>query len=214
MPRSKSSRRWLERQFSDPYVKRAKQEGYRSRAAYKLLEIQEKDGVIAPGMRILDLGAAPGSWSQIAARLASPRGQVLALDLLDMEPIPGVTLLTGDFREDDVLADLRSRLGGMTLDLVLSDMAPNISGTAAVDQPRALYLAELTLDLARECLKPGGAMVVKVFQGEGFDSLLRAMRASFDRVMSRKPRSSRPQSRELYLVAKGFRAGPHPGSAG
>ena len=214
MPRSKSSRRWLDRQFSDPYVKRAQQEGYRSRAAYKLLEIQEKDGVIAPGMRVLDLGAAPGSWSQIAARLAGPRGQVLALDLLDMEPIPGVTLLTGDFREDDVLADLRSRLGGMTLDLVLSDMAPNISGTAAVDQPRALYLAELTLDLAQECLKPGGTMVVKVFQGEGFDSLLRAMRASFDRVMSRKPRSSRPQSRELYLVAKGFRAGPHPGSAG
>ncbi|MFZ0788536.1 MAG: 23S rRNA (uridine(2552)-2'-O)-methyltransferase RlmE [Chromatiaceae bacterium] len=214
MPRSKSSRRWLDRQFSDPYVKRAQQEGYRSRAAYKLLEIQEKDGVITPGMRILDLGAAPGSWSQIAARLAGPRGQVLALDLLDMEPIAGVTLLRGDFREDDVLADLRSRLGGMRLDLVLSDMAPNISGTAAVDQPRALYLAELTLDFARECLKPGGAMVVKVFQGEGFDALLRAMRASFDRVMSRKPRSSRPQSRELYLVAKGFRAGLHPGSVG
>ncbi len=206
MPRSKSSRRWLDRQFSDPYVKRAQQEGYRSRAAYKLLEIQEKDRVLAPGMRVVDLGAAPGSWSQIAARLAGPQGQVFALDLLDIEPIPGVTIIAGDFREDAVLADLRSRLGGNALDLVLSDMAPNISGTAAVDQPRAVYLAELALALARECLKPRGAMVVKVFQGEGFDGMLRQMREGFDHVTSRKPRASRPQSRELYLVAKGFRS--------
>jgi 23S rRNA (uridine2552-2'-O)-methyltransferase len=164
-------------------------------------------------MRVLDLGAAPGSWSQVVVGLVGPRGQVFALDLLDMEPILGVTILKGDFREDAVLADLHSRLGGEALDLVLSDMAPNISGTAAVDQPRAIYLAELTLDLARECLKPGGGMVVKVFHGEGFDALLREMRASFAQVMSRKPRSSRPQSRELYLVAKGFRPELRPGSA-
>lgn len=206
MPRSKSSRRWLDRQLSDPYVKRAQQQGYRSRAAYKLLEIQEKDRLLGPGMRVVDLGAAPGSWSQIAASLAGPKGQVFALDLLDMEPIPGVRVLTGDFREDQVLAELRAELAGKDLDLVLSDMAPNISGTAAVDQPRSVYLAELALAFSRDCLKPGGAMVVKVFQGEGFDELLQQMRLSFSRVASRKPRASRPQSRELYLVAKGFRA--------
>ncbi len=206
MPRSKSSRRWLDRQLSDPYVKRAQQQGYRSRAAYKLLEIQEKDRLLCPGMRVVDLGAAPGSWSQIAAGIVGPRGQVFAVDLLDMEPIPGVRVLTGDFREDGVLAELRAELSGKDLDLVLSDMAPNISGTAAVDQPRSVYLAELALAFARDCLKPGGAMAVKVFQGEGFDELLQQMRLSFSRVASRKPRASRPQSREFYLVAKGFRA--------
>jgi 23S rRNA (uridine2552-2'-O)-methyltransferase len=206
MPRSKSSRRWLDRQFSDPYVKRAQEQGLRSRAAYKLLEIQEKDRLIRPGMRILDLGAAPGGWSQVAARLVGPNGRVYALDLLAMEPIPEVTVLQGDFREDAVLAELRSALDGFPIDLILSDMAPNLSGAAAVDQPRAMYLAELAVDLAREVLKPGGALVVKLFQGEGFDGFLREMRVAFAQVLSRKPKASRPESRELYLVGKGFRA--------
>ena len=205
MARSKSSRRWLDRQFSDPYVKRAQEQGYRSRAAFKLLEIQDKDRLLAPGMRVVDLGAAPGSWSQIAARLVGPAGRVLALDVLPMEPLPGVEVLTGDFREDEILAELRRRLGDVPIGLILSDMAPNLSGTAAVDLPRALYLAELALDLAREILMAGGALVIKVFQGEGFDALLRALRDNFASVASRKPRASRPESRELYLVAKGFR---------
>ncbi len=204
MAKTASSRQWLDRQHSDPYVKRAQREGYRSRAAYKLLEIQEKDRVFRPGMRVLDLGAAPGSWSQIAARLVGRAGQVIALDILPMDPLPGVTLLEGDFREPQMLDDLHRILGDGSLDLVLSDMAPNITGVAAVDQPRSMYLVELALDLARERLKPGGSLVVKVFQGQGFDALLGEIRRSFSRVVSRKPKSSRSQSRELYLVAKGF----------
>ena len=205
MARSKSSRRWLDRQFSDPYVKRAQQEGYRSRAAYKLLEIQEKDRVLASGMRVVDLGAAPGSWSQIAARLVGGRGAVFALDLLDIEPLAGVQFLQGDFREPAVLEQLRLSLGDAPLDLVLSDMSPNISGTSAVDQPRTIYLVELALEFARECLKPGGSLVVKAFQGEGFDAVMRLLRGSFRQVASRKPQSSRAASRELYLVGKGFK---------
>jgi 23S rRNA (uridine2552-2'-O)-methyltransferase len=203
--RSKSSRRWLDRQHSDPYVRQAQHDGWRSRAAYKLLEIQERDRVLGAGMRVVDLGAAPGSWSQIAARLVAPRGLVIALDILDMEPIAGVQVLTGDFREPEVLEALRAALDGSPLDLVLSDMSPNISGTAAVDLPRSIYLLELALELARETLKPGGALVVKAFQGEGFDGILRELRAGFAQVASRKPKSSRPESRELYLVAKGRR---------
>jgi 23S rRNA (uridine2552-2'-O)-methyltransferase len=204
MARTASSRKWLDRQNSDPYVKRAQREGYRSRAAYKLLEIQEKDRVLQPGMHVVDLGAAPGSWSQIAARLVGRNGYLVALDLLPMEPLPGVAVLEGDFREAEVLERLGLVLDGTPLDLVLSDMAPNITGMAAVDQPRSIYLVELALEFARDRLKPGGALVVKVFQGAGFDELLIEMRRSFSRVVSRKPKSSRPQSRELYLVAKGF----------
>jgi 23S rRNA (uridine2552-2'-O)-methyltransferase len=204
MARTASSRKWLDRQNSDPYVKRAQREGYRSRAAYKLLEIQEKDRVLQPGMHVVDLGAAPGSWSQIAARLVGRNGHLVALDLLPMEPLPGVAVLEGDFREAEVLERLGVVLDGTPLDLVLSDMAPNITGMAAVDQPRSIYLVELALEFARDRLKPGGALVVKVFQGAGFDELLIEMRRSFSRVVSRKPKSSRPQSRELYLVAKGF----------
>ncbi len=204
MSRTKSSRRWLDRQFSDPYVKRAQEQGLRSRAAYKLLEIQEKDRVIRPGAWVLDLGAAPGSWSQIAVRVVGPEGRVLALDLLDMEPIAGVTVLRGDFREEAALTDLRRELAGSLVDLILSDMAPNLSGTSAVDQPRSLYLAELALDLARELLKPGGGLVVKFFQGQGFDRYVRELRGTFAQVTSRKPKASRPESRELYLVGKGF----------
>jgi 23S rRNA (uridine2552-2'-O)-methyltransferase len=204
MAKSKSSRRWLDRHFSDAYVKRARQEGFRSRAAYKLLEIQEKDGILAPGMRVVDLGAAPGGWSQVAADVVGAKGRVLALDILPMEPIPGVSFMQGDFREEAALAELRRALDGNPVDVVLSDMAPNVSGTSAVDQPRMIYLCELALDLAGEVLNPGGALVVKTFQGEGFDAYLTAARDSFRRVVIRKPASSRARSRELYLVATGY----------
>jgi 23S rRNA (uridine2552-2'-O)-methyltransferase len=204
MARTKSSGRWLDRHFHDPYVRRAQQEGYRSRAAYKLLEIQQKDQVLASGMRVIDLGAAPGSWSQVAAEIVGKAGRVFALDILPMEPIPGVLILQGDFREEGPAQALRDVLAGDPVDLVLSDMAPNVSGTAAVDQPRMMYLCELALDLAREVVKPGGAMVVKTFQGQGFDAYLQALREAFEQVKSRKPSSSRPESRELYLVARGY----------
>jgi 23S rRNA (uridine2552-2'-O)-methyltransferase len=204
MAKTASSRKWLDRQHSDPYVKRAQREGYRSRAAYKLLEIQDKDRILRPGMCVVDLGAAPGSWSQIASRIVGRSGSLVALDLLPMDPLPGVTFLEGDFREAAVLERLHAALDGASLDLVLSDMAPNITGMAAVDQPRSMYLVELALHLARERLKPGGSLVVKVFQGEGLDELLLEMRRSFSRVVGRKPKSSRSQSREQYLVAKGF----------
>jgi 23S rRNA (uridine2552-2'-O)-methyltransferase len=204
MARTKSSGRWLDRHFQDPYVRRAQQEGYRSRAAYKLLEIQQKDQVLASGMRVIDLGAAPGSWSQVAAEIVGKAGRVFALDILPMEPIPGVLILQGDFREEGPAQALRDVLAGDPVDLVLSDMAPNVSGTAAVDQPRMMYLCELALDLAREVVKPGGAMVVKTFQGQGFDAYLQALREAFEQVKSRKPSSSRPESRELYLVARGY----------
>jgi 23S rRNA (uridine2552-2'-O)-methyltransferase len=207
MPKTKSSRRWLDRHFNDAYVKRAQQEGYRSRAAFKLLEIQERDRILKPGMGVVDLGAAPGGWSQVARRLVGPQGRVLALDILPMEPIADVTFILGDFREASVLEQLRATLAGTAVDLVLSDMAPNLSGVAATDQARALYLCELALDLAQLVLKPGGHLVVKAFQGEGFDAYLRQMRGAFAQVLSRKPEASRPESREVYLVAKGFRGG-------
>lgn len=205
MARSKSSRQWLDRHFHDAYVKRAQQEGYRSRAAYKLLDLQQKDRLLHLGMCIVDLGAAPGGWSQVAQRLVGPSGRVIALDLLPLEPIPGVEQIQGDFREQEALHALREALGDQPLDLVLSDMAPNFSGIGAVDQPRALYLAELALAFARAHLRPGGALVVKIFQGQGFDELLRELRSSFERVVIRKPQSSRPMSREVYLVATGYK---------
>lgn len=205
MSKTKSSRRWLDRHLSDAYVKRAVQEGYRSRAAYKLLEIQERDRILKPGMSVVDLGAAPGGWSQVVRRLVGHQGQVLAMDILPMEPIPEVTFLLGDFREATVLDQLRVALAGASVDLVLSDMAPNLSGIVAVDQARALYLCELALDLARQVLKPGGMLAVKAFQGEGFDAFFRLMREAFAQVHIRKPEASRRESREVYLVAKGFR---------
>ena len=203
MARSKSSRRWLDRHFRDEYVKRAQGEGYRSRAAYKLLEIQERDKLLRSGMRVVDLGAAPGGWSQVARRLVGDSGKVVALDILPMEPIPGVEFIQGDFRETDSLQQLRDLLKGGPVDLVISDMAPNVSGVAAVDQPRAIYLCELALELAREVLKPGGALLVKAFQGEGFEELVRGLRALFASVVTRKPDASRTRSREVYLVAVG-----------
>ncbi|MBW9258469.1 MAG: 23S rRNA (uridine(2552)-2'-O)-methyltransferase RlmE [Candidatus Thiodiazotropha sp. (ex. Lucinisca nassula)] len=205
MKRSKSSRKWLDRHFNDTYVKQAQKAGYRSRAAFKLLEIQEKDRLIKPGMKVVDLGAAPGGWSQIARDLAGENGQVFALDILPMDPIAGVEFIQGDFRETEPLESLRNLLDGAAIDLVISDMAPNVTGMASVDQPRSIYLCELALDFARETLKPGGGFVVKVFHGEGFDDFLRQVRSSFSRVASRKPDSSRAKSREIYLVAGNFK---------
>ncbi|MFO1420176.1 MAG: 23S rRNA (uridine(2552)-2'-O)-methyltransferase RlmE [Candidatus Competibacteraceae bacterium] len=205
MARSKSSARWLREHFTDEYVKRAQQEGYRSRAVYKLLEIDEKDRLLRPGMTVVDLGAAPGGWSQLAARLVGGQGAVVALDLLPMEPMPGVEFVEGDFREVAVLERLLDVLGGRPVDLVLSDMAPNASGIKAVDQPRGMYLAELALDFSRRCLRPGGDFLVKVFQGEGFDAFLKDLRAAFVSIASRKPRASRARSAEQYLLARNYR---------
>ncbi|HEC17146.1 MAG TPA: 23S rRNA (uridine(2552)-2'-O)-methyltransferase RlmE [Sedimenticola sp.] len=204
MSRSKSSRQWLDRHFKDEFVKRAQREGYRSRAAYKLLEIQERDRILRPGQIVVDLGAAPGGWSQLARRTVGPKGKVVALDILPMEPLEGVDFIQGDFREDDPLQRLNGILAGRPADLVISDMAPNVSGMPAVDQPRAMYLCELALDFARQVLTPGGGLVVKVFQGEGFDAYVRDLRACFGKVVTRKPKASRPHSREVYLVAAGY----------
>ena len=204
MSRSKSSRQWLHRHFKDEYVKKAQQDGYRSRAAYKLLEIEQKDKLFRPGMKVVDLGAAPGGWCQVARKLVGKEGQVVGLDILPMEPIPDVAFIMGDFRENEPLQALKDILQGEQVDLVISDMAPNVSGMAAVDQPRAIYLCELALDFAREVLKPGGGLVVKLFQGEGADQFIKDVRSSFKKVVTRKPKASRAKSREVYLVAGGY----------
>ena len=203
MKRSKSSQNWLKRHFDDPYVKQAQKAGYRSRAVFKLLEIQEKKRIIKPGQVIVDLGAAPGGWSQAAVPMVGRKGAVIAMDILPMDPIEGVDFIQGDFSEQDVHDQLMATINGRSVDLVMSDMAPNISGLKAVDQPRAMYLAELALDFAHEVLKPGGDFLVKVFQGEGFDEFLKQVRASFQKVVIRKPQASRPKSREVYLLAQG-----------
>lgn len=205
MSKSKSSQRWLQEHESDVYVQRARQDGYRSRATYKLLEINEKDRLFKPGMTVVDLGAAPGGWSQMAARLVGDKGRVIAMDILPMDGLAGVAFLQGDFREQDVLEQLLKMIGDQGVDLVISDMAPNISGMGVVDQPRAMYLAELALDMARQVLKPGGDFLVKVFQGEGFDEHMRDVRSSFNKVITRKPKASRPRSREVYLLARGLK---------
>lgn len=207
MATSKSSRRWLDRHVNDPYVQRAQREGYRSRAAYKLIELDEKDRLLRRGLRVVDLGAAPGGWSQVAGRRVGPTGAVVAMDLLEMEPIAGVSFLQGDFREDADLARLTALLGSDAVDLVLSDMAPNVSGMQAVDQPRMMLLVELAAEFAERMLRPGGALVVKAFQGTGFDQLVKALRQGYVQVATRKPAASRPDSREVYLVARGRRAG-------
>ena len=205
MARSKSSARWLREHFTDEYVKRAQQEGYRSRAVYKLLEIHDKDHLLRPGLTVVDLGAAPGGWSQLAARHIGGRGAVIALDILPMEPLSDVEFMQGDFREAVVLEQLLTVLQGRAVDLVLSDMAPNTSGIKAVDQPHSMYLAELALDMARRTLRPGGDFLAKVFQGEGFDLFLRELRAAFGTVAPRKPRASRARSAEQYLLARNYR---------
>ncbi len=205
MARSKSSTRWLREHFTDEYVRRAQAEGYRSRAVYKLLEIQEKDRLLRSGATVVDLGAAPGGWSQLAARLVGPRGAVIALDVLPVEPLVGVEFIQGDFRETTVLEGLLNVLNGRPVDLVISDMAPNITGIKAVDQPRGMYLAELALDFARQCLRPGGDFLVKAFQGEGIDPFLGELRAAFAAVLPRKPKASRARSAERYWLARNYR---------
>lgn len=205
MARSKSSKRWLKEHFDDPFVRQAQAEGLRSRACYKLTELQDKYHLIRPGMVVVDLGAAPGGWSQLAARWVKESGQVLALDLLEIEPLDGVSFIQGDFTEDEPLAQLLERLEERSVDLVMSDMAPNITGMDAVDQPRAMYLAELALEFARDRLRKGGCFLTKVFQGEGFDTFLQDVRQAFDKVKVVKPKASRPRSREVYVLARGHR---------
>lgn len=203
--RSKSSSNWLREHFNDPFVKQAQKDGYRSRASYKLLEIQEKDRLIRPGMSVIDLGAAPGGWSQVTSRLIGGQGRLIASDILEMDSIPDVTFIQGDFTQDEVLQQILQAVGDSHVDLVISDMAPNMSGTPAVDMPRAMFLCELALDLATRVLKPGGDFLIKIFQGEGFDMYLKDVRTKFDKVQMRKPSSSRDRSREQYLLGKGFK---------
>ena len=206
MTRKKSSsKNWLKEHRDDPYVQRAQQEGYRSRACYKLLEIQEKDKLIKPGMTVIDLGAAPGGWSQVAAKLVGHRGRVIASDILPMDTLEDVEFIQGDFNDEAVLDSILAVLDERKADLVISDMAPNMSGMNAVDQPRSMYLVELAMDLACQVLKPRGAFLSKVFQGEGFDELLRDTRLRFGKVLTRKPQASRPRSREVYLLARDFK---------
>lgn len=206
MARSKSSDRWLDEHVNDPYVKQAQKDGYRSRASYKLLELIDKDRLLRPGMRVIDLGSAPGGWSQVVARKLGSKAHVLATDILPMEPIEHVQFIQGDFTDEQVFQQILAALGSEQLDLVLSDIAPNISGVAAADQAAAIYLLELALDLTRRVLKPGGNFVAKLFQGEGSDAWLQDLRTSFDKVTIRKPEASRARSREVYVVARGFRS--------
>lgn len=205
MARSKSSKRWLREHEDDEFVIKARAQGLRSRAAFKLEELQQRFRLVRPGAVVVDLGAAPGGWSQMAARWAGDSGTVVAMDLLEMPPLDGVTFIRGDFTEDEPLAALEQALADARADLVMSDMAPNISGMNAVDQPRAMYLAELALDFARNRLAAGGGLVVKVFQGEGFDELVKQAREDFSSVAVVKPKASRSRSREVYVVARGFR---------
>ena len=208
MSRSKSSQRWLREHFSDPYVKKAQAEGLRSRAAYKLEELIERDRLLKPGMVVVDLGAAPGGWSQYVRQALGDSGRVLALDILEMPPLAGVEFLHGDFREAAVLSQLETLLAGQQVDLVLSDMAPNFSGVDAVDLPRSMHLAELALEFADHHLRPGGAFLIKLFQGVGFDDYVRHLRRRYDKVAIRKPAASRKRSPEVYALAQGKRAQP------
>lgn len=207
MAKNRTSKAWMHEHVNDPYVKRAQVEGMRSRAAYKLQQLAGRDKLLKPGMTVLDLGAAPGGWSQVASRVVGPEGLVVAVDLLEMGSLPGVRIVRGDFGDDAVLAEVEAVLGGRGVDLVLSDMAPNISGVSGVDQARSIGLAELALDFAVNHLKPQGNFLVKVFQGSGFDELVAMIRRHFAQVLIRKPEASRSRSSEVYLVAKGRRGG-------
>ncbi len=202
---SKSSAGWMKEHFDDAYVQRSWADGYRSRASYKLIEIDDKDRLLKPGATVIDLGAAPGGWSQIAAERVGMEGVVIASDILEMDALAGVDFIQGDFTEDTVLESILATLGKRPVDLVISDMAPNMSGMNAIDQPAGMYLVELALDLARQTLKPGGNFLVKIFQGEGFDAYLKDMRTSFNKVVTRKPEASRARSREVYLLGQGYK---------
>lgn len=205
MKKSKSSGRWLAEHENDEFVRRAREEGYRSRAVYKLLELDEKYHLLKPGMTVIDLGAAPGGWCQVAVKKLGNKGRVLALDILAMDPIEGVEFIQGDFTEEEPLSALMQKLDGNQADLVISDMAPNLSGMKAVDQPRSVYLVELALDLARQVLKPQGSLLSKCFEGEGVDQLRTDLSRDFKQLNNVKPKASRGRSREIYLLARGFR---------
>lgn len=204
MSRTKSSKQWLQEHFNDVYVKKAQAEGYRSRAVYKLKEVDEKEHLLKPGMTVVDLGAAPGGWTQYVTQRLQGHGRVLALDILPMDSLPDVDFVLGDFREDAVMQQLVDLIPERSVDLLLSDMAPNMSGTTAIDIPRAMYLVELAFDFADKMLKPGGSMLIKIFHGSGFDDIVKQAKASFDRVVIRKPAASRARSKETYLLAKGY----------
>ena len=208
------SQQWMKEHVNDVYVKRAKAEGYRSRASFKLLEIAQRDKLLRPGMTVVDLGATPGGWSQVARAQVGNQGRVFALDILDMEPLPGVTFMLGDFREPEAEAKLSAALEGRQIDLVLSDMSPNISGIAMSDQARAMHLAELALEFAVKHLKPGGNFLVKVFQGSGFQEFFKEMQARFEKVSTRKPDASRGRSNELYLLGSKSRTAPRTAGGG
>jgi len=203
MKPSRTSKAWMQEHLNDPYVKLAQKEGYRARAAYKLMEIDDKDKLIKPGMTVVDLGSAPGSWSQVAVQRLKGQGKVIALDILDMQPVAGVTFIQGDFREESVLRRLEEKINKTPVDLVIADMAPNISGVKDVDQAGAAYLTELALDFSKDWLKPGGNFLVKVFIGAGFEEILQNMRQMFDKVVTRKPKASRDRSSEVYLLGLG-----------
>ena len=203
--RSKSSARWLAEHANDEYVKRAQREGWRSRAVFKLAEIQQIERLLRPGIRCVDLGAAPGGWSQYAARIVGGTGRIVATDILPMDSIAGVDFVQGDFREQSVLEQVMSQVGAAKVDLVLSDMAPNMAGIDAVDQPRSIYLAELALEFAERVLAPGGDTLVKLFQGAGFDQIIKDARRRYGRVVTKKPKASRSRSPEIYLLARQFR---------
>lgn len=205
MARSKTSQKWLDEHVNDPYVKKAQLDGYRSRASYKLIEINEKDKLYRPGSVVIDLGSAPGGWSQIVAPVVGDNGRVIASDILPMDVLEDVTFIQGDFTEESVYNEILDALNGQPVDTVISDMAPNMSGVNATDQYSSMYLVELALDMARNVLKPGGNFCAKVFQGVGYDEYLKDVRSSFDKVYIRKPSASRPRSREVYIVGKGFK---------
>ncbi len=205
MAKSKSSKGWLKEHFDDEYVRRAQEEGVRSRAVYKLEELDQKDKLLKPGITMVDLGAAPGGWSEYAAKKVGERGTIIATDILPMDYLDGVEFIQGDFREDEVLEAILSSMDNRQADLVISDMAPNMSGVGAIDQPASMYLVELALDLARQILKPGGNFIVKVFQGEGFEAFKKEAGESFKTIKIRKPKASRPRSREVYLFGQGFK---------
>ena len=207
MSRSKSSGNWLQQHVNDPYVKQAQKDGYRSRASYKLIQLNEKDKLIRPGMLIVDLGSAPGGWSQVAAKLVGAKGKVIATDILPMDPLENVDFILGDFTEQAVVDQILARLENRKPDLIICDIAPNISGIDVADQASSMYLVELALDMARQVLKPKGDFVAKVFQGAGSEAYLKELRRSFEKLLIRKPAASRPRSREVYVVAKGFKGG-------
>lgn len=205
MARSKSSGRWLKEHVNDPFVKQAQKDGYRSRASYKLIALNERDKLIKPGMLVIDLGSAPGGWSQVASKMVGDSGKLIASDILPMDALPDVDFIQGDFTEESVFDEIMAVIADRPVDVVISDMAPNISGVSSADQAGSIYLIELALDMAQRVLKPNGSFVAKAFQGEGYDEFVQLVREQFQNVFIRKPEASRARSREVYVVGKGFK---------